>query len=100
MSAASDKLTCSHCSKRLTPGRGEFYLVQIEAIADPSTLEIGALNSAETGKQIDALLKRLRHTSEEEAITQVFRRMVIYLCYPCYRRWIENPTSARAEGLG
>jgi hypothetical protein len=23
---------------------------------------------------------------------QVYRRLVLYLCAPCYRVWIENPT--------
>ena len=66
--------------------------MQIDAIADPSRVEIDALNAEDTGRQIDALLKRLRQTTAEEAMAQVLHRMVIYLCYPCYHRWIENPT--------
>jgi len=100
MSTVPDTLTCSHCSKPLAPGRGEFYLVQIVAIADPSPPLIDALATAEIETQIDALLRRLKHTSEEDANTQVFRRVVIYLCYPCYRRWIEDPTNVKAKGLG
>jgi hypothetical protein len=28
----------------------------------------------------------------QEALDQVYRRLVIHLCGPCYRNWIENPT--------
>jgi hypothetical protein len=30
--------------------------------------------------------------SEQEALDQVYRRLVLYLCGPCYRVWIEDPT--------
>jgi hypothetical protein len=31
--------------------------------------------------------------SGQEAMDQVYRRVTVYLCGPCYRRWIENPVA-------
>jgi hypothetical protein len=88
--------TCAHCSKPLAAGRSEFYLVQILAVADPSNIQIEALDAEETERQIDALLKQLRGMSGEEATNQVYRRVVIHLCCRCYGRWIDDPTGRGA----
>jgi hypothetical protein len=88
-----ETLTCSHCSKPLALGRGDLYFVEINAVADPSTPELEALAEAEIGDRLRALLKRLERTTEEEAMTQVAARKILYLCYQCYRQWIGNPTN-------
>jgi hypothetical protein len=36
MASASKPFFCDHCSLILTPGQGEFYVVRIEAVADPT----------------------------------------------------------------
>jgi hypothetical protein len=96
MTQASEPLFCDHCSRILTPGQGEFYVVRIEAVADPTPPRIADDDQdvAEIGRQISALLERLSDLSEQEAMDQVFRRVVLYLCNGCYGRWIENPTNS------
>lgn len=86
-------LNCARCAARLRPGSGTFYRVTIEAVADPTPPSFSEEDlAADVREQIEALLARLQTMSEEEAMNQVYRRRVIYLCGPCYRKWIENPT--------
>jgi hypothetical protein len=88
-------LFCDRCSTVLTPGRGNFYVVKVEAVADPTppSFTEGQL-ARDVGREIDRLLERLRDMSEQELLDQVYRRLVLYLCTSCYRRWIENPTGS------
>lgn len=88
-------LFCDRCSTVLTPGRGSFYLVKVEAMADPTppAFTEGHLGR-DVGREIDRLLHRMRDMTEQELLDQVYRRLMIYLCTPCYRRWIENPTGS------
>jgi len=77
----------------LVPGEGSFYVVRIEAFADPTPPEFTDEDlRRDTRAEIDRLLTQLQDLSEQEAMDQVYRRMTIYLCAPCYRKWIENPT--------
>ena len=86
-------LFCDRCTVELTPGAGNFYRVAIEAVADPTppsiTDEDLQLNIAE---QISALIDQLQDVSPQEAMDQVYRRVTLCLCAPCYRKWIEDPT--------
>jgi hypothetical protein len=86
-------LFCDRCSTVLTPGRGSFYVVKVEAVADPTP---PAFTEAQLGRdvaqEIDRLIARMRDLTAQEAMDQVYRRLVLYLCTPCYRSWIENPT--------
>jgi hypothetical protein len=84
---------CSRCGKELNPGEGDFYLVRIEAMADPSPPNFTEADlSRNTGLEIRQILERMRDLSEQEALDQVYRRLLLYLCGPCYRKWIEDPT--------
>jgi hypothetical protein len=84
---------CNRCSRQLTPGSGEFYVVRIEALADPTPPQFTEEDlQRDPREEIDEILARLRDLSEQEALDQVYRRLTIYLCTPCYRKWIENPT--------
>jgi hypothetical protein len=86
-------LFCDRCAAPLTPGRGEFYVVRIEAVADPSPPFFSAEDLArDVRRDIERLIARLGDLTEQEAKDQVYRRLVLYLCVPCYRRWIEDPT--------
>jgi len=83
---------CDRCGREVTPGTGEFYLVRIEAIADPtppSFSEEDFLRDPQA--EIERLLREMKHLSEQELVDQVYRRLVLYLCVPCYRQWIEDP---------
>lgn len=87
--------TCDRCSTILHPGRGEFYLVSIVAVADatPPTFTEREL-AGDVSREIDLLLKRLEGLDELEAVDQVYRRKILHLCTRCYRSWIEDPTGA------
>jgi len=85
-------LLCSRCLKTLATGRGEFYVVQIEAVADPSPPEIEPGDLMRDYKaDWRAIVAALADVSPQEALDQVYRRVVIHLCNGCYREWIENP---------
>jgi hypothetical protein len=85
-------LLCSRCLKTLQTGRGEFFVVNIEAIADPTPPEITS-GDLERDYRADwrEIVAALKDTSPQEALDQVYRRLVIHLCNTCYRDWIENP---------
>jgi hypothetical protein len=77
----------------LRPGAGNFFHVTIEAIADPTPPTFTAEDLARDIRQrIERLLAQLEGVSEQEALEQVYRRRAFYLCGPCCRRWIQNPT--------
>lgn len=86
-------LFCSRCLTTLQAGRGEFYVVNIEAIADPTP---PSFSSDELARDYRAdwreIVAALKDISPQEALDQVYRRVVVHLCNACYRDWIENPT--------
>ena len=87
-------LFCARCSVQLHPGSGDFFQITIEAVADPSPPNL--LDEDSTSRlrgRINQLIDDLRDVSEREAMDQVRRRLVIHLCNPCYRGWIDNPAS-------
>jgi hypothetical protein len=90
--AEESPLFCHRCGNELHPGKGDFYVVRIEAFADPSPPELEPEevfgSSREKMKQ---LVEQMEGMSEQELMDQVYRRMTIFLCGPCYRRWIDNP---------
>ena len=91
---------CDRCLKQLTPGRGEFFEVRIEAVADPSPPDLDA-ELAKTPQQLhqqyEELLEQLRKLSPAEAQDQVYRRVWLTLCNGCYQEWIEDP-AGRQQG--
>jgi hypothetical protein len=90
---ASEPLFCARCAAELYPGAGNFYWVTIEAAADPTPPTITTEDlAADVRREIEQLLVQLEDVSAQEALDQIHRRLVIYLCNPCYRQWIENPT--------
>ena len=88
-----DELICHRCGAMLRPGRGDFYVVRIEAFADPTGPEISPEQWRDDlpGK-IEALVEELRDASERELVDQIHRRIALHLCRRCYVHWIENPT--------
>jgi hypothetical protein len=70
-------------------------LVRIDAVADPSGPLITEDELAvDARREIEQLIARLRTMTEQELKDQVYRRVVIHLCVPCYQRWIENPAGS------
>ena len=86
-------LLCHRCGEELTPGAGNFYVVRIEAFADPTPPNLSAeqLDAADLNAEFSRVLEEMRHMSEQELMDQVYRRVTIHLCGACYRRWIEDP---------
>ncbi|HID21095.1 MAG TPA: hypothetical protein EYP14_01660 [Planctomycetaceae bacterium] len=84
---------CNRCARLLHPGRGDFYVIHIEAVADPSPPEVTEADlQRDPSAEIARLLDQMRDLSEQELMDQVYRRLILYLCRPCYETWIENPT--------
>jgi hypothetical protein len=87
-----DYLFCSRCDTKLIAGKGNFYLVRIQAMADPTPPSFSEEDLQRDPKEeIQRLLEQMRDLSAQEAMNQVYRQLVLYLCGPCYRQWIENP---------
>ncbi len=90
----SGRLQCKRCSKEIHPGRGDYYLVRIDAVADPQPPIITQEDlDQDVGAEIERLIRRIKRMSEQQLERQVYRKKVIYLCVPCFTRWIENPVS-------
>ncbi len=85
-------LLCTRCGMELRPGSGDFYLVRIEALADPSPPRFSEDDlKLDPRAEIERLFRQMSGLSEQELIDQIYRRLVLYLCGPCYRQWIEDP---------
>jgi hypothetical protein len=92
MSNDDTPLFCDRCAKQLVPGKGDFYVVRIEAVADPSPPVFDDEDlEKDPREEIDRLIEQSRELTEQELLDQVFRRVTIYLCLRCYREWIEHP---------
>jgi hypothetical protein len=88
-------LFCDRCGVELRPGTGDHYVVHIEAVADPAPPNFASDEPpAGLRRKIDQLLAQMQDLSAQEAMDQVYRRVVIYLCIPCYRPWIEGPAES------
>jgi len=87
-------LFCHRCGKHLRPGRGDFYVIRIEAFADPtppdlSDQELPAPLVAEDA--IEQLIDEMKNMTERDLADQVYRRLTLHLCGKCYQKWIEDP---------
>jgi hypothetical protein len=88
------QLHCKRCSKEVHPGRGDYYLVRIDAVADPQPPIITQEDlDQDVGAEIERLIRLMKSMSEQQLEHQVFRQKAIYLCVPCFNQWIENPVS-------
>jgi hypothetical protein len=87
-----DRLLCKRCSKEVHPGRGDYYLVRIDAVADPEPPVITEEDlDLDVGAEIERLIRRMEGLGEKELERQVYRRKAIYLCVRCFNPWIEDP---------
>ena len=83
---------CDRCSAELRPGEGNSYVVRIEAFADPAPpILADPVVPPDIGAEIRRLNEQAAGLSEQEAMDQVYRRVILFLCVPCYRGWIERP---------
>jgi len=92
MTADNSPLFCDRCTTHLVPGKGDFYVVNIEAVADPSPpcIDQEDLDKDHRG-EIRHLVEEMRDLSQQELLDQVYRRVTIFLCLSCFNKWIENP---------
>jgi len=85
-----DPAICHRCGRLCAAGDAEFWVVRIEAFADPTVV---LPDPEEFGPpDIEGLIERAREYSEQELMDQVHRRLDLVLCHACYASWIENPT--------
>jgi len=85
-------LWCARCRAELKPGAGNFYVVRIEAMADPTPPSFSEEDLKRDPRlEIERLIDQMRDLSQQELLDQVYRRLVLYLCRPCYQQWIEDP---------
>src|SRR5438132_11021861 len=92
---AVDPIFCDRCTTELRPGTGSFYRIDIEAVADPTPPDLpDDQQPADLRRDIEQLLREMAGLSAQEAMDQVHRRLTLFLCVPCYRRWIEDPVSS------
>ncbi len=85
-------LFCGRCSQELIPGRGNFYVVKIEAVADPSPPILDEEDlRGDPLQTINRLIEDSQDLSQQELLDQVYRRVTIHLCVRCYGDWIEDP---------
>lgn len=78
-------LFCLRCGKHLTPGNGDFYLVRIEAVADPWPPSISAEDLADTERlasEMQRLIELSANLSEQELMDQVYRAETMLPVYP------------------
>jgi hypothetical protein len=92
----ADSLLCHRCGCDLHPGKGNFYVVRIEAFADPTPptftdSDLMDMTGAELDREINELIEDMKDISELELRQQVHRRLTMHLCGRCYCLWIENP---------
>lgn len=98
MSADDDSpVFCDRCLRELTPGVGDFYVIRIDAVADPSppVLEPSDLGRGDLADEMRELIRDMENMSAREAMDQVARGLTIHLCRRCYVVWIENPAGRR-----
>jgi hypothetical protein len=86
--------TCARCGLPIGIKRGDYFLVSIDAIRDPSPLILSRDEmELDATAEIKRLIERLKGMTERQALDQVFRQRVIELCVHCLEFWIENPIS-------
>ena len=78
---------CHHCGRTLELGSGSFFVVRIEATADPSPPRDDIDTDGPTASE---LLAEMREMSERELMDDVHQRFELRLCRPCYRSWSER----------
>jgi len=82
-------ILCARCLKELTPGKGEFYIVDIDARADPTPPVLEENDDRDYESEINAIVAELNRLPACEANHQ---RLTLHLCLGCYGEWIEKPT--------
>jgi len=91
-------LFCHRCGCELKAGLGNFYVVRLEAFADPTPARITEDDigqNVDFDKEIELLTEQMKGMSTQELADQVYRKLTIHLCWKCYKTWIEDPAGAK-----
>lgn len=99
-SGSAPPVICHGCGRLVPRGRGAFFLVQIEAIADPTPPGGTGESDDERDESFASLFKAMEGMSGQELQDQVYRRLNLTLCNPCFARWIDRPVEAGAGDGG
>ena len=87
-----DMFNCARCQAALAPGSGKFWEICIQAAADPWPPEFTEEDLQRNVRRDWAeLIEQMKDLSSHEAMEQVYRQQVIYLCNGCFAAWYENP---------
>ena len=69
------RLHCKRCSKEVHPGRGDYYLVRIDAVADPQPPVITQEDlDQDVGVEIERLICLMKGLSEQQLERRSFAR--------------------------
>ncbi|MFN7730538.1 MAG: hypothetical protein ACK5OB_01455 [Pirellula sp.] len=93
MANESEVRLCDRCLCQVEEGKGAFFQVAIDAVADPTPPNLDAMEDEDPGVAYRKLLAKLHRLSEREAMEQVHRRRIFSLCNPCLETWLESPFS-------
>ena len=86
---------CARCSQVLIPGSGDFFVVRIVVVADPSPPDLDdAMSTAEIQRELQELYRQLEGVSAHDARNEVYRALKLHMCAGCFKAWYENPTGS------
>ena len=84
-------LFCDRCSREVHPGQADFFVIRVEAFADPTPPEITEDDlQRDHRREIENLLAAMQYLSEQRAMDQVYRRKNLILCNSCCDAWMER----------
>ncbi len=76
------------CSQAVHPGQADFFVIRIEAFADPTPPEITEDDlQRDHRREIEKLIAAMQDLSEQQAMDQVYRRKNLILCNGCCDEW-------------
>jgi hypothetical protein len=93
MARKTGERLCDRCLRQVEEGKGAFFQVTVDAVADPTPPNFDGLEDEDPGEAYRRLLEKLRRISEREAMDQIHRRRIFTLCNPCLDTWLESPFS-------
>ncbi len=85
-------LRCGRCSQEVHPGQADFFVIRVEAFADPTPPEITEDDlQRDYRREIEMLMAAMQNLSEQQAMDQVYRRRNLILCNGCCDEWMQRP---------
>lgn len=83
---------CNRCNQELPEGRGAFFEIRVEVVADPTPPFLDVeLEEQEICSQYKQLIVELEQVGPLDALNQVVRRRIWSLCNRCVESWLDDP---------